>query len=84
MAHSFTATEPGALAQIEEKRRKVLVTGAAGRIGSYFAQNSGKKYDLVLTDHELDKMKEAGHEELGELIELDITDLEAFKKRAWA
>ena len=32
-------------------RRKVLVTGAAGRIGSYFAENSHQKYDLRLMVH---------------------------------
>ena len=31
-------------------RRKVLVTGAAGRIGSYFAAHAHDHYDLRLTD----------------------------------
>ena len=31
-------------------RRRVLVTGAAGRIGSYFAEHGHEKYDLRLTD----------------------------------
>jgi nucleoside-diphosphate-sugar epimerase len=31
--------------------RKVLVTGAAGRIGSYFAKNAPGEYDLTLVDH---------------------------------
>jgi nucleoside-diphosphate-sugar epimerase len=79
MAQSFTAAEPGALAQMEQKRRKVLVTGAGGNIGSYFAQNSGGKYDLVLSDTSVDKMQEKQLDQNGQLIELDITDLEAFK-----
>lgn len=79
MSQSFSATEPGALAQIEPKRRKVLVTGAAGNIGSYFAEHSHQKYELVLCDLSLDSMREAGVNKFGQLLELDITDLEAFK-----
>ena len=41
MAQSFTATGTGALAKTgESTRRRVLVTGAAGNIGSYFAEHS--------------------------------------------
>ena len=47
MAQSFT-TEDGALANGSRKRRKVLVTGAAGNIGSYFAANSCDRYELRL------------------------------------
>ncbi len=79
MPQSFSATAPGALAQMEPKRRRVLVTGAAGNIGSYFAEHSHQKYELVLCDRELSKMKEAGLDRLGQLIEVDITDLEALK-----
>lgn len=79
MSQSFSATEPGALAQIEPKRRQVLVTGAAGNIGSYFAEHSHQKYDLVLCDRSLDSMKQAGVDKFGRLLEVDITDLEAFK-----
>ena len=43
MALSYTATATGALAKTDESQRcTVLVTGANGRIGSYFAENSTK------------------------------------------
>jgi nucleoside-diphosphate-sugar epimerase len=48
MAQSFAADDKRPLATGSTKRRKVLVTGAAGNIGSYFAQQSHKKYDLRL------------------------------------
>jgi hypothetical protein len=60
MAHAFTLTGPGAAAEQQApasnsssdpsgaERRRVLVTGAAGRIGSYFARNANNKYDLRL------------------------------------
>ena len=49
MTRSFTATGTGALAKVGDAgRRRVLVTGAAGRIGAYFAEHSGEKYELRL------------------------------------
>jgi YD repeat-containing protein len=49
MAQSFTATEAGALAKTAEgAKRHVLVTGAAGRIGSFFAEHARDKYALRL------------------------------------
>lgn len=49
MPQSFTAAGTGALAKTDPRaRRRVLVTGAAGRIGSYFAENSHERYDLRL------------------------------------
>lgn len=49
MAQSFTATETGALAKITDGiKRHVLVTGAAGRIGSYFVKHAAEKYALRL------------------------------------
>ncbi len=79
MSQSFTATEPGALAKTNENvRRKVLVTGGAGRIGSYFAENSQHKYDLVLMERELnDEAQQV--KAFGDLVEGDITNLEQLK-----
>ncbi len=79
MAQSFTGQAPGALAQMDDnKRRRVLVTGAAGNIGSYFATHSHQKYDLVLLEREWDEEgKKLG--EFGELVTGDVTDLEALK-----
>ena len=61
-------------------RRRVLVTGAAGRIGSYFAEHSHGRYDLRLTDL---SFAERGAQlgAYGELLEGDLHDL-AFLKRA--
>jgi nucleoside-diphosphate-sugar epimerase len=81
MAHSFTAKAAGALASAPpHKRRKVLVTGAAGNIGSYFAEQSHRNYELRLMirprDYEkkremVEKLRGFGELVSGELSELD-------------
>lgn len=85
MALSFTATEPGALfksgknAATGAARRRVLVTGAAGKIGSYFAEHSREKYQLRLllhhTGEETNELKN-----FGEIIEGDLGDLAGMKE----
>ncbi|HEX8235428.1 MAG TPA: NAD(P)-dependent oxidoreductase [Abditibacteriaceae bacterium] len=82
MAQSFTATGTGALAELNDAvRRRVLVTGAAGRIGSYFAENSQGKYDLRLMiqgseDAEnIEKIKP-----LGEVVTASLDELERLKE----
>ena len=60
--------------------RRVLVTGAAGRIGSYFAEHGHAKYQLRLTDLEFGEAKERVGA-WGELMEGELGDL-AFLKRA--
>jgi len=47
MARSFTLQIPAA-SNARRKRRKVLITGAAGRIGSYLASRFHSRYDLRL------------------------------------
>jgi hypothetical protein len=47
MTESWTASAPGSIAKRNPKRR-VLVTGAAGNIGAYFAEHSHQNYDLRL------------------------------------
>jgi len=80
VAHSFSATEPGALAEIiQDKTRTVLVTGAAGNIGSYFAEHSHSKFDLALLERDASKMREKGLEKYGRLIEGDISNLDSLK-----
>src|SRR5690349_19003105 len=75
MAQSFTAETP--VAPVQNKRRRVLVTGAAGNIGSYFAEKSHQKYDLRLMvrgDEEqadVDAIKNFGEIVKGELSDLD-------------
>src|SRR5687768_9024141 len=81
MAHSYTATKDGSLAcDTPQVRRKVLVTGAAGNIGSYFAENSHQRYDLRLmirpSDEKekkdgVDKIRGLGEVVVGELSQLD-------------
>ena len=79
MAQSFTATETGALAESTPRRRRVVVTGAAGNIGSYFANHSHQKYELVLMERELDE-ETVKIKSFGDLVQGDITDLECMKK----
>ncbi len=79
MSHSFSATETGALAQSNPIRRRVLVTGGAGRIGSYFAEHSGSKYDLRLMVQEIDDDARAV-EKYGEVVACDLADLEKLKE----
>ena len=80
MPQSFTAKENVALADSQLKRRKVLVTGAAGNIGSYFAEHSHERYDLRLMIREKDehedaqlvkKLRKWGEVVVGELGDLD-------------
>src|SRR4051812_25256301 len=60
------------------KRRRVLVTGAAGNIGSYFAEHSHRRYDLRLMVQEMDDdAKKIGG--FGELMTGDLADLDGLK-----
>lgn len=79
MSHSFSATETGALAQSNPIRRRVLVTGGAGNIGSYFAEHSHSKYDLRLMVQEIDDDARAV-EKYGEVVACDLADLEKLKQ----
>jgi uronate dehydrogenase len=62
--------------------KRVLVTGAAGQIGSYFAEHSGRGYQLRLTDRDFranhERMQACGEVYVGPLGDLD------FLKRACA
>jgi dTDP-4-dehydrorhamnose reductase len=85
MAQSFTAEEAATLAEGCDEttsgggKRAVLVTGAAGRIGSYFAEHARDKYALRLmvrpTDEGVDKIRP-----FGEVVEGDIGDLDGLKR----
>jgi len=58
----------------DPERRKVLITGAAGHIGSSFAEHAHDRYDLRLMVYQPEgKAKQL--ERFGEVIEGDITDL---------
>lgn len=77
MSLSFTATAPGALATFNTTRRRVLVTGAAGNIGSYFATHSGEKYDLRLMVRPGEDASEI--EGCGEIVAADLDDIAKLK-----
>jgi nucleoside-diphosphate-sugar epimerase len=82
MAHSFTAKR--AIAGPSNVRRKVLVTGAAGNIGSYFAEHSHRRYELRLMIRPGD---EAEKKEVvdklrgwGEVVTAELDQLERLKE----
>jgi len=78
VGHSFSGAGPGSLGKSTEQRRRVLVTGAAGRIGSYFAEHSADRYELrlmVQNDGQADSVR--GH---GEVVTADLADLPALKR----
>jgi NAD(P)-dependent dehydrogenase (short-subunit alcohol dehydrogenase family) len=50
MSDSFLI-QPDKRRHPEPAGRKVLITGAAGRIGSYFAEHHHEQYELTLVDH---------------------------------
>jgi dTDP-4-dehydrorhamnose reductase len=79
MALSFTATGTGALSKSGgPARRRVLVTGASGRIGSYFAEHAHDQYELRLMIHDGD-----GRDKLsdwGEVVAADLSDLPRLKE----
>ena len=80
MTQSFTATGTGALAKTTEgTRRRVLVTGAAGNIGSYFAEHSHGRYELRLMVQQMDADAEA-LQRFGEVVTGDLGDLDRLKE----
>ena len=77
MSQSFSLSAP--LTDLEPKRRRVLVTGAAGRIGSFFAEKMHHKYDLRLMVREDDE-DVAALESLGEIVVCDLAQLQKLEK----
>lgn len=78
MSQSFTTTPAPVSVASTPPRRKVLVTGAAGRIGSYFVAHSHDRYELTLMVRQLDSQARE-LEDYGQLVEGDMTDLERMK-----
>ncbi len=60
-------------------KRRVLVTGAAGRIGSYFAEHAKDRYHLRLMVREEDEVSDA-LKEAGEIVTAELSDLSALKR----
>ncbi|MBZ0288698.1 MAG: NAD(P)-dependent oxidoreductase, partial [Anaerolineae bacterium] len=77
MTQSFTMNRRAEPAN--NTRRRVLVTGAAGNIGAYFAEHSHKRYDLRLMVHDMDEDAEA-LKPYGEVVTADLGDLERIKE----
>ncbi len=63
--------------QPSDPPRKVLITGAAGRIGSYVAAHSQGRYDLTLLDLAGVDMDDV--ESLGEVVRCELGDLDGLK-----
>jgi UDP-glucose 4-epimerase len=77
MPQSFTANN--GLSDSQPQRRHVLVTGAAGNIGTYFATHSHAKYELRLMVQERND-ETTSLEQFGELVEADLGDLNRMKQ----
>lgn len=80
MAQSYSTTGSTPLASLQPSRRKVLVTGAAGTIGSYFARHAAKQYQLRLQVRELDE-ESSQLEQFGEVVVGELSDLEGVHKQ---
>lgn len=61
------------------ERRRVLVTGAAGRIGTYFAEQAKDRYDLKLMIREGEDLPDTLAAS-GEVVVGDVGDLEGMKR----
>jgi nucleoside-diphosphate-sugar epimerase len=57
----------------EKPKLKVLVTGAAGRIGSAFVRTHVQNYDLRLVDRDVSGLAQHSRD----ILQLDITDFNA-------
>jgi dTDP-4-dehydrorhamnose reductase len=82
VAQSYTAATSGALAcQPQRVRRTVLVTGAAGNIGSYFADHSHGSYDLkLMVRGDEDAAKIDAIRRFGDVVTADLADLPRLKE----
>ena len=78
MALSYTLRQPLEAEVAQSRERLVLVTGAAGNIGSYFAQENRGRYRLRLMLRDDDEREEL--ERFGEVVIGDVTNLEQMKE----
>jgi nucleoside-diphosphate-sugar epimerase len=79
MGLSFTLRQPLANTGGESKsRRKVLVTGANGNIGRYFAEHCHDRYELRLMVRDDDDAKQV--EKFGDVVIGDVANLDEMKQ----
>ncbi len=79
MSQSFTPQQP--LGDASRKRRRVLVTGAAGNIGSYFAEHSRGRYELRLMVRPADDKDDVERiREFGDVVVAELSDLDRMKQ----
>jgi hypothetical protein len=64
--------------QGEVQRRKLVVTGAGGKIGTYFAEHSHDRHDLLLLVHSEEKRSRL--KPYGEVVACDLGDLDRLKE----
>lgn len=62
------------------QKRKVLITGAAGRIGSAFAEDCHERYDLRLSIHPDQRDDAERLKQWGEVVEARLEDLPRLKE----
>ncbi len=80
MAHSYTATGAGTLTKATPgMRRRLLVTGAAGNIGSYFAEHARDDFELRMMVQQIDE-EARKLERFGEVVAADLGDMERLKE----
>jgi len=79
MPDSFTTFDGIQPQHTEHVRRRVLVTGARGRIGSCFAEHCHDRYDLRLMVYEQDRVARE-IEAYGQVVPGDITDLDSMHR----
>ncbi|HEV3410760.1 MAG TPA: hypothetical protein VG095_10730, partial [Chthoniobacterales bacterium] len=72
MALSYSLARPLHPGSGRQKRRRVLVTGAGGKIGSYFAEQCGGRYKLRLMLREGDEEQQLAA--YGEIVHGDLSD----------
>ena len=71
---SFTLKPSASGSDTDERRPTVLVTGAAGRIGSYFAEQTASEYSLRLMVHRENEESRA-LKNYGTVVVQDLSDL---------
>ena len=66
--------------QDDQRKRKVLVTGAAGNIGTHFVEQSHTRYDLRLMVRPNEDAADVERiREFGEIVSAELADLERMK-----